>query len=268
MLVRILLFAAAATCAASAPTHAAGLFFRYGGRDAAGREQIRVLLNPDSATAVAVEIGFQFVGGSILAATPNAVVFNDLNPGQNPYTRTVSDGVSIHDDGGTANAAFAALGGFVPALGETLVLTLATSGPGRMTLGGQNHNGYFTGARVAQDGVNVNGLSAALEVTGFEANFDGQGRVDGRDLLIWQRGFGVGSGATASQGDADRDGKIVDLDRAIWEAQWGGPAPPASAATATLPEPSSWTLTALAFAAFSPRLSVRRILRRTTTPRR
>jgi T5SS/PEP-CTERM-associated repeat protein len=50
-------------------------------------------------------------------------------------------------------------------------------------------------------------------------DFDGDRDVDGVDLLIWQRGFGLSS-AAHSQGDADGDGQVTQLDWEIWEQQF------------------------------------------------
>jgi hypothetical protein len=53
------------------------------------------------------------------------------------------------------------------------------------------------------------------------ADFNGNGRIDGNDLMIWQRGVGISSGATLGQGDANADGSVNGADLAIWRAQFG-----------------------------------------------
>lgn len=229
--------------ALGAATHAAELALRYGGPLAQGRQQWRVVLVPDSASAVAVEIGLQFVGGSILDATPNAAVFDNLNPGNNPFVGGVTEGVSLHDLHGTSDAAFAALGGFLPALGETLVLTLTTDGPGLLSLGGQNHNGRFVGARVAQDGVNRDGLTAVRTVTGREGDFDQNGVVDSPDLTLWAAQFGGNAGP--GSGDADGDGRAEGRDLLIWQAQFGA-AVAVPLGGSAIPEPSTASLALVA----------------------
>ncbi|MBX3435521.1 MAG: hypothetical protein KF847_19565 [Pirellulales bacterium] len=75
------------------------------------------------------------------------------------------------------------------------------------------------------------------------ADFNGDGTVDGADLLTWQRGFG--SGATAAEGDADGNGMVNGADLAIWNAQYGGP-PAGGAVAAAAPEPGAAVLAALA----------------------
>ncbi len=53
------------------------------------------------------------------------------------------------------------------------------------------------------------------------ADFDGDGDVDGTDFLIWQRNFGVVGGPLFGLGDADGDGDVTAGDLAIWETQYG-----------------------------------------------
>jgi hypothetical protein len=240
----------------SGPLWGASLLLQYGGPLAGGNQQWNVVLRPDSISAAAVEIGFQFTGGSILQLTPNVAVLDDLNPGQNPFTGSVTTGVSIHNfSAGTANAAFASLGGVVPTLSDTLVLTLVTSGPGTMSLGGQNHNGFFIGARAWQGAVPTNALTASLQVTGLEADFNADGRVNGADFLIWQRGLGRTTLALRSDGDANADGAVNATDLAFWRGQFGNAAiVPASAA---VPEAGSLALAVIATAFLLRRRLVR-----------
>jgi hypothetical protein len=66
-----------------------------------------------------------------------------------------------------------------------------------------------------------------------KADFDGDGDVDGADLLIWQRG--AGAAGSRSQGDANGDSLVNFHDLIIWEAQFGA----TPAVLGALPEPSS-----------------------------
>ncbi len=75
------------------------------------------------------------------------------------------------------------------------------------------------------------------------ADFDDDGDVDGRDFLIWQRGFGTGS--TFATGDANGDGLVNDADLAIWQAQYGT-VPELQASTIAVPEPHTLLLISLA----------------------
>jgi hypothetical protein len=57
------------------------------------------------------------------------------------------------------------------------------------------------------------------------ADFDYDGDVDGRDMLIWQRNVGVAEGASRLQGDANHDGAVDAADLALWQSQLGTSAP-------------------------------------------
>ncbi len=101
--------------------------------------------------------------------------------------------------------------------------------------GSSDPSGLFTG-------------SGMLNVTAVpsldDADFDGDGDVDGNDFLIWQQGFGTAGGQP--QGNADGMGNIDGADLAIWKDQFGtgGAATPA---VAGIPEPAA-ALMALAAA--------------------
>jgi subtilisin family serine protease len=51
-------------------------------------------------------------------------------------------------------------------------------------------------------------------------DFNNDGKVNGRDFLIWQRGFGITTGATAAQGDADSDGDVDGDDLQLWRDEY------------------------------------------------
>lgn len=91
----------------------------------------------------------------------------------------------------------------------------------------QNITGPGTGIDVV-----LMGLSS---VVSSNADFDGNGLVDGNDFLRWQRNQG-GAGNN-SQGDANGDGQVNGADLAIWKGKFGGP--PATAAASAVPEPGS-----------------------------
>jgi hypothetical protein len=59
-----------------------------------------------------------------------------------------------------------------------------------------------------------------VPVTEPLADFDGDGDVDGRDFLLWQRGFGT-TDAAPYQGDANADGHVDGSDLAVWKDQYG-----------------------------------------------
>jgi hypothetical protein len=45
--------------------------------------------------------------------------------------------------------------------------------------------------------------------------------MDGRDFLAWQRGFGISTGATPADGDANGDQAVDALDLGIWQQNYG-----------------------------------------------
>ena len=88
----------------------------------------------------------------------------------------------------------------------------------------------------------ASGIPVTAPVT--DADFDNNGIVDGKDFLVWQRGFGINSGATNAQGDADQNGKVDSADLAVWKGHYGlASAAPAAGA---IPEPGSLVLAAFA----------------------
>lgn len=103
-------------------------------------------------------------------------------------------------------------------------------------------------AITALGGATANGIAVTAPVT--DADFNNNGVVDGADFLIWQRGFGINSGATNGQGDADSNGKVDAADLAIWKSNFGQPA--ATAAAGAVPEPSAAILAAMATSVLVP----------------
>jgi predicted outer membrane repeat protein len=61
----------------------------------------------------------------------------------------------------------------------------------------------------------------AYESQVIHADFDGDGDVDGRDFLAWQRGYGIPApDAIKSDGDADDDTDVDGHDLTIWQNQY------------------------------------------------
>jgi hypothetical protein len=67
-----------------------------------------------------------------------------------------------------------------------------------------------------------------------DADFDGDGDVDGQDFLTWQRGLGQTGTGTLTTGDANDDNDVDGADLAIWRQQFGPGAP-----VTAIPEPAS-----------------------------
>jgi hypothetical protein len=69
------------------------------------------------------------------------------------------------------------------------------------------------------------------------SDFDSDGDTDGEDLLTWQDGFGITTGATRTDGDADNDGQVDGDDLSLWQTQYSTVPPGAFAAALAVPEP-------------------------------
>jgi hypothetical protein len=69
-------------------------------------------------------------------------------------------------------------------------------------------------------------------------DFNGDGIINGRDFLVWQRNFGRNGELTIADGDANLNGVVDELDLAVWEKQFGRQTDDL-AANSTVPEPSS-----------------------------
>ncbi len=67
-----------------------------------------------------------------------------------------------------------------------------------------------------------------------DADFDGDGDVDGQDFLTWQRGLGLTGTGTLMTGDANDDNDVDGDDLAIWRQQFGPGAP-----VTAIPEPAA-----------------------------
>ena len=77
----------------------------------------------------------------------------------------------------------------------------------------------------------------ALINSSSPADFNSDGHTNGRDYLIWQRGFGIEVNAFRADGDADGDGDVSQDDLAVWRAEYGSFNPIYS--LRAIPEPAS-----------------------------
>jgi hypothetical protein len=113
-----------------------------------------------------------------------------------------------------------------------------------LAIGIGTNEGALNNVNISVDKLRVISEQAVAVETG---DFNDDGIVNGADFLIWQRGFGVGSGASLGQGDGNGDGAVNNLDLAIWNAQYGTPGSAVSAAA--VPEPTAGLLAAVALLA-------------------
>lgn len=74
--------------------------------------------------------------------------------------------------------------------------------------------------------VDIGAYEEQLQGGNFHGDFDLDGDIDGRDFLIWQRGFGA-AGVNRASGDATGDGDVDGNDLAVWQVTYGPPRPPA-----------------------------------------
>jgi endonuclease I len=89
-------------------------------------------------------------------------------------------------------------------------------------------------------------LSAMVEqAVAPTADFDQSAVVDGADLLLWQRGAGITSGASLSDGDANADERVDAVDFGIWSTQFAAGPPASGPATLSIPEPATLSLALL-----------------------
>lgn len=111
------------------------------------------------------------------------------------------------------------------------------NGTGQVKFGAINGNVATIYSLVTNNGIQAYQLTLD-PVAGDNADFNGDGAVDGSDFLIWQRN--VGTGGTLAEGDANNDGIVTAADLDVWKTQFGG----ASGATAvsTVPEPAAGLL--------------------------
>lgn len=84
--------------------------------------------------------------------------------------------------------------------------------------------------------------SVMIENVANNADFNGDGNIDGADFMVWQRGFGTGM--TLAEGDANNSGTVDALDLDIWETQFST-TPSLSSTSAAVPEPTSVALLSL-----------------------
>ena len=96
--------------------------------------------------------------------------------------------------------------------------------------------------RVQVGRIDIGAVESSFAPT-MPSDFDGDADIDGRDFLAWQRGKGTGPGADKSEGDANSDGYVDDVDLGIWAAGFGTSTSsvPASAPTS---EPDAAPVTA------------------------
>ena len=180
----------------------------------------------------------------------------DIGEGWHRYTATITPTeitleLDLYRDGLKNSAALEGVG--TPGVDSSVTWTIA---PTNVDLGDGFDFDPFTSLRIGSpsgvgtlneavvDNVSLDLVTVPI-ATG--ADFDGDQLVDGRDFLIWQKGFGLIGQTDNSNGDANSDTVVDGLDQVAWGQQFGG-APPLSAGVAAgaIPEPTTATLSLLA----------------------
>jgi pectate lyase len=210
---------------------------------------------------------FNFTGGTLSAETVGFDLLNqggEIAPGNSPGVTLVLgdltmtsgsieieilgnqvgqyDQIMVADHltaGGTLEVL---LEGYTPLVGDVFELFGFASASGGFSF---NLPSLTAGLDWDTSDLLVSGELSVIESTIENADFDGDGDVDGRDFLIWQRGFGLIDQGDNSLGDANGDGDVDAGDLAIWQTQYANPSEPLSSQTA-VPEPAASLLMALA----------------------
>ena len=100
-------------------------------------------------------------------------------------------------------------------------------------------------AFAAFDNISLRLVDIEVEPPVGDADFDNDGDVDGRDFLIWQRGFGLpdalnADGNTNPGVGPGLDGDVDGDDLAVWQEKYGEPGPLVS--SVAVPEPAAGML--------------------------
>ncbi len=83
-------------------------------------------------------------------------------------------------------------------------------------------------ARVVGGRIDIGAYESQPAGGSLHADFDGDSDIDGRDFLIWQRGFGIGQVALLSDGDATGNQAVDENDLGVWQATYGSEVSPIS----------------------------------------
>ncbi|MEM9657974.1 MAG: PEP-CTERM sorting domain-containing protein [Planctomycetota bacterium] len=184
--------------ARSSPTRAEPAFSVRNGGANGGNQRWVVEVSPDAnlfsetddgqGGSLAVELTFEIVGTALVSASANATDWPNENPGSNPFTSDVTEGVQVDL---INNPVFASLGSALLTSETALeVLTIETAGTvtGTLDWGGQTVLGgtsdAYTASIIAQSGTNFGPYVGSLTL-GSDADLNGL--VDGNDFLLLQR---------------------------------------------------------------------------------
>jgi T5SS/PEP-CTERM-associated repeat protein len=174
-----------------------------------------------------------FMGGDVSLAASSVLKIEIGGSTQSHYDYLQAAG-SLYV-GGTLQVSL--IDGFVPAAGNRFYLLISPDISGLFTtielpdlppsLAWNTFNLYSDGY----------GYIETWGVSPPAGDFDSDYDVDGADFVAWQTHFPMESGATLADGDADSDGDVDGADFVLWQTNFS---PPASAAAASVPEPTGF----------------------------
>ncbi len=251
-------------CVFAVPAWAAPVISMADGGTNGGNQLWTLSVTPDLAsfvanTSLAVEIPLTF-DGDVVGGTLNAAFWNvnGQNPGNNPFTGTVTDGLVFDTSGDTF---FIAAGSELFATATaSVVATLETSGlGGTMTWGGQTvtpagGGASYTAALVAEDGVSYPGITGSLNIPGgitcIDGDFSCSGSVGNDDLTLLLDNWGHTVPPTPAgwNGTPPTAPGVGNDELTLLLDGWGNVAGSGGSAGIATPEPASLALVGLAVA--------------------
>lgn len=188
--------------------------------------------------ALGAELTLELTGATLTGATPNTALFDDANPGDNPFIAgspiggdTTGLGLDLAN-----NRLFASYGSGPLGIGTFTFLDFTYTGTGTGDAGGVVAQGGLLGADLSASSP----LGNVVEP--LRADFNESGGVNLVDLGILGQFFGQ-SGQTKATGDASGDGNVDLVDLGILGQEFD----PSSPSTA-IPEPTTAALALLGVA--------------------